>query len=104
MPLNRALPAMLLGTLLLAACSSADKPAESPAAAAPETGRCNAGAVQSLVGKPLSQALVERARRDAGAQNARVLHPHDAVTLEYNSQRLNINVDDSEVVRGLNCG
>ncbi|MED5608122.1 MULTISPECIES: I78 family peptidase inhibitor [Pseudomonas] len=103
MPLNRALPAMLFGAILLAGCSSADKPAESPAAA-PEAGRCNAGAVQSLVGKPLSQALVEQARRDAGAQNARVLHPHDAVTLEYNSQRLNINVDDRELVRGLNCG
>lgn len=104
MPLNRALPAMLFGAIVLAGCSSADKPAESPAAAAPETGRCNAGAVQSLVGKPLSQALVEQARRDSGAQSARALHPHDAVTLEYNSQRLNINVDDSEIVRGLNCG
>lgn len=103
MPLNRVLPSMLFGAILLAGCSSAEKPAETPAAA-PESGRCNAEAVQALVGKPLSQALVDQARRDSGAQTARVLHPHDVVTLEYNSQRLNINVDEKEVVHGLNCG
>lgn len=103
MPLNRVLPVALLGSVLLAGCSTADKTAESAAPAAEHT-RCNAEPVQALVGKTASQALVDQARQQSGAQTARVLGPHDVVTLEYNSQRLNINVDDGRVIRSLNCG
>jgi len=104
MPLNRVLPVLLLGTALLAGCSSADKPAGSTETAAEQDARCNAESLQALVGKSQTSALVEQARQQAGAKTARVLHPQDAVTLEYNPQRLNIHVDDGLVIRSVNCG
>ena len=68
------------------------------------TGTCNAKAVQSIVGKIVTPTLTEEARRDAGAAVARVLTPHQPVTMEYNSQRLNIDVDDNQVVKQVSCG
>ncbi|HFJ9768743.1 I78 family peptidase inhibitor, partial [Pseudomonas aeruginosa] len=67
-------------------------------------GRCDANAVQAYVGKQASAAIVEEARRAAGAEVARALRPHDAVTMDYNPRRLNIDVDDTLVIKRLSCG
>lgn len=103
MPLNRLISAALLGSLLLAGCGTAGKPAES-AAPVVQGMRCNAEPLQALVGKTASRALVDQAHRQSGAQTVRVLAPHDGVTLEYDAQRLNIDVDDGRVIRSLHCG
>ncbi|MFR0693088.1 I78 family peptidase inhibitor [Enterobacterales bacterium AE_CKDN230030158-1A_HGKHYDSX7] len=108
MPLNRVTLLSLLAVAALAGCSSKDSApdAAQPAADNPPalTGTCNAKAVQSIVGKVVTPTLTEEARRDAGASVARVLTPHQPVTMEYNSQRLNIDVDDSQVVKQVSCG
>ena len=105
--LNRALLA-LLAAAALAGCSSKDASSDAaqPAADNPPalTGTCNAKAVQSILGKVVTPTLTEEARRDAGASVARVLTPHQPVTMEYNSQRLNIDVDDNQVVKQVSCG
>ncbi|MFZ6044836.1 I78 family peptidase inhibitor [Pseudomonas sp. CR3202] len=107
---------LALAGLLLAGCSSADKPAapaavapaaaeESTSAAAPSvSGTCDAAAVASLVGKTATVALVEQAKRQAGAETARVLRPQDPMTMDYNSRRLNIDVDATDVVKQFTCG
>ncbi|MCT7340931.1 I78 family peptidase inhibitor [Pseudomonas aeruginosa] len=82
------------------ATGSASAPAATPAA----DGRCDANAVQAYVGKQASAAIVEEARRAAGAEVARALRPHDAVTMDYNPRRLNIDVDDTLVIKRLSCG
>ena len=46
----------------------------------------------------------EQARKASGSQIARILKPHDVVTLEYRSERLNLNVDERGVVTRVNCG
>ncbi|MBB4866666.1 hypothetical protein HNP46_005573 [Pseudomonas nitritireducens] len=108
MPLNRVTMLSLLAVAALAGCSSKDSsPDAAPLAAdnsSAMTGTCNAKAVQSIVGKVVTPTLTEEARRDAGASVARVLTPHQPVTMEYNSQRLNIDVDDSQVVKQVSCG
>jgi len=48
--------------------------------------------------------VVEQARIDAGAREARVLHPGQVVTMEYKEGRLNVDVNDREAVVGLRCG
>lgn len=102
-----------LAGLLLAGCSSTDKPAASAAqaaeasssAAAPSfSGSCNNDALTALVGKSADTALVEQAKRQSGAETARVLHPHQPITMDYNSRRLNIDVDDAGVVKQFSCG
>lgn len=102
---------LALAGLLLAGCSSTDKPeapatpaaSENASAAAP-TGTCSSEAVAALVGKNADTALVEEAKRQSGAEMARVLRPHQPITMDYNSRRLNIDVDELGVVKQFSCG
>ncbi|MBB2494691.1 entry exclusion lipoprotein TrbK [Aquipseudomonas ullengensis] len=98
--MNRLLPAAaLLASALLAACASEPQ--------APETqgdGTCNAEAVQNLTGKRITSELAEEARAKAGANFLRVTTPNQPVTLDYNSQRLNIDIDDGDSIIRLSCG
>lgn len=48
--------------------------------------------------------MVERARVAAGARTARVLKPGQMVTMEYLPGRLNIDVDERNVITNLRCG
>lgn len=48
-------------------------------------------------------ATVEEARRAAEAEVARTLRPRDATTMDYNPRRLNIDADDTLVIRHLSC-
>ena len=115
MPLKQFSRALVLAALLAGCSSNGDGPstegasvatgsASAPAATPAADGRCDANAVQAYVGKQASAAIVEEARRAAGAEVARALRPHDAVTMDYNPRRLNIDVDDTLVIKRLSCG
>jgi hypothetical protein len=99
-----------LGTLLavatLAGCSTATTESATDSATTTDTGhsRCEAKAAEFTIGKPASPDLLEQARKRAGAQNARFLLPTDMVTLEYRSDRLNLNTDANRIVTRVNCG
>nr|WP_272886206.1 I78 family peptidase inhibitor [Stutzerimonas kunmingensis] len=67
-------------------------------------GQCNADAVASLTGQTVTPEILERAREQSGAITARVLRPDDIVTLEYNSQRLNIYTDKDMTIERIGCG
>lgn len=106
-------PLLLAGAALfslLAGCGShetQDTPAAAspaPSAAASSSGRCNSDLVQNLVGKGLTPALAEESRQRAGAQVVRVVRPQDAMTMDFNSQRLTITTSDSLVVQTATCG
>lgn len=103
-----------------------DMPAEDPAstpeetAAAPDPGttagedatmvppdersQCDVDAAAAAIGQTASADVVEQARKDAGAKTARVLRPGQIVTMEYLAGRLNVHVDDANVVTELTCG
>ncbi|KPX15717.1 putative Lipoprotein [Pseudomonas syringae pv. daphniphylli] len=98
---------------LLAGCSStsSDKGAEAsvkadaPASASNAIpGRCDAGLGQFAIGKPASIDLLSQVRARTGSQDARILGPDDMVTLEYRSERVNVNTDASGKVTRINCG
>ncbi len=108
-------------TLALAACSSpapeeqdqvlnqaeqaaAEAAAPAPDAATPPAGSCDASQVQGLVGQAYSDAVGEQARQDAGAEKVRTLKPNQPITMEYLGERLNIEVDDNNVISGVRCG
>ncbi|MCO8168041.1 I78 family peptidase inhibitor [Pseudomonas sp. 21LCFQ02] len=99
-------------TSLLAGCSTtsapespsqAPKAAEAPARPAGD-GRCDAGGAQSAVGKQASLELLNQVRSQSGAMDARILGPNDMVTLEYRSERVNVNTDATGKVIRVNCG
>ena len=102
---TRATLATLLVATVLAGCSTGGSSgASAPAAPAGTDGRCEARGADFTVGKPASAELLEQARKASGSQMARILKPHDVITLEYRSERLNLNVDDKGVVTRVNCG
>jgi predicted small secreted protein len=99
---------LVLAAALLAGCSSTSESSgeatQAPVAAEGGHSRCDAAAAQFAVGKPASPALLEQAKAKAGAQTVRALGPTDMVTLEYRSDRLNLNTDQAGSVNRVNCG
>lgn len=116
---------LLPATLFLAACSAppmdeqdavtaqAQQAAENATAPTDETGKateappvgnCDATQVQSLVGQPFTDELGGQAQQDAAARDLRVLRPGDMTTMEFVGERLNVEVDEKNVVTGVRCG
>ena len=106
MPWKLASLGTVLAAAMLAGCSTTATEPATDAVATSDTGhsRCEAKAADFAIGKQASPQLLEQARTRAGAQNARFLLPTDMVTLEYRSDRLNLNTDASHVVIRVNCG
>jgi hypothetical protein len=98
--------ATLAVAAVLAGCSTGGNSGGggAPAAAAGNDGRCEASGADFAIGKQGSAELLEQARKASGSQMARILKPHDVVTLEYRSERLNLNVDEQGKVTRVNCG
>ncbi|MES2869557.1 MAG: I78 family peptidase inhibitor [Pseudomonadota bacterium] len=92
----------LLAVVALAGCSTKNAATE-PAVEAGHS-RCDAKSAEFAIGKKASSELLEQARIKSGAQTARILLPHDVMTLEYRSDRLNLNADSSAIITRVNCG
>ena len=105
MPWKLASFGTLLAALALAGCSTqgASEPAKDAVADAGHS-RCESKAAEFAIGQKASPQLLEQARTRAGAQNARILKPNDMITLEYRSDRLNLNTDNNLVINRVNCG
>ena len=106
MPWKLASLGTLLAVAMLAGCSTTSTESTTDPVTTTDTGhsRCEAKAAEFTIGKKASPALLEQARVRAGAQNARILKPDDMVTLEYRSDRLNLNTDANLVITRINCG
>ncbi len=89
--------AVLLLPAGLMACASYPTPMPGPV-------RCNAGAAQGFVGREARPGVVQRAKRSARARTVRVIRPDQAVTMDFRSDRLNVDVDRRNTIRGVRCG
>lgn len=88
----------------LTACTPAP-PAETPAQTPPVAeGNCSAEAAGDLVGKAYSAEAVEKARLASGSKTVRVIRPGMAVTMDYRIDRLNLDLDEKDVVTRVHCG
>lgn len=104
MPLVRT-TVLAVATAALAACSTtAAPPMSDPMPPSDGTARCNAAPAQTMVGQVATAANVERARTLAGARTARTIKPGMMVTMEYIEGRLNIDVDEKNVMTHIRCG
>jgi len=120
--MSRFLPCLAFAaTLTLAACTAAPdeqqlardqaveraqqaaqpQPVGAPAV---DAAACDPVQAQWLVGTTPSEAEIEQARTDAGAQSVRSLRPNEVVTMEFNDTRLNLEVDEAGVVQSVRCG
>lgn len=87
---------------LTIACGGATERAIAPTP--PVAATCDAIKVQWAIGEQASDALLERARLEAKAGTARFLRPDQPVTMEYLGSRLNLGLNEHDVVRSVTCG
>ncbi|WP_159017261.1 I78 family peptidase inhibitor [Cognatiluteimonas profundi] len=65
---------------------------------------CDARTLSWTVGLVADDALIERARIEAGATTVRVLRPGMMITNEVNPTRLNLRIDNARKVLAYSCG
>lgn len=95
------LPLAIVASLTLISCRDG-RPTPLPG---PPQGRvCNAGGVQSLIGRPLNAGNRAMARRVSRASVVRVLRPGQMVTMEFRADRLNLDVNARGIITGARCG
>ena len=109
MPWKFATLGFVVVTSLLAGCSTpsgstGDSKAAETTTTTASDGRCDAEGGQFAVGKQASIDLLNQVRTRSGALDARILGPNDMVTLEYRSERVNVNTDAAGKVIRVNCG
>ena len=83
--------------------SGSDTSAPAPAASTSNGQQCNADLAESAVGQKATPELLDTYRDQSGAKLARILRPRDVMTMEYNPQRLNLRVDEQDMVISVNC-
>ncbi|UWX04040.1 Elastase inhibitor AFLEI Flags: Precursor [Pseudoxanthomonas sp. NC8] len=75
-----------------------------PTDTAPPAPTCDASQVQGLIGQKADAGVTEQARIDAGASRVRLLHPGEMVTMEFDGERLSIEVDAAGNIVAVRCG
>lgn len=68
------------------------------------SGTCNAQAGRYAIGKPATQAIQSELITKTLAKTLRVVRPGEASTMEFSSQRLNLDVDGTGHITGVRCG
>ena len=66
--------------------------------------RCDHRRAEWAIGQSATEDVLDRARVAAGAEFARFLRIGQPITMEYRIGRLNLGVDDGNVVRTVRCG
>ena len=92
-----------------AAAAPASEPPTSDTTATPApteetTVQCDAGKAQFAVGQNYTDELTAKAQAATGAKIVRRLVPGQAVTMEFNGERLNIETDAGGVIVSVRCG
>lgn len=70
----------------------------------PPPSYCTAEGASWAHGQHATDKLVERAKMASGAQLVRVLRPGEAHTMEFNPDRLNLEVDERDRIVEVRCG
>ncbi|WP_366655806.1 I78 family peptidase inhibitor [Fodinicurvata sp. EGI_FJ10296] len=94
--------ASLATTILLAGCIST--PVTDPPPREPIATNCDARSAAWSVGLTATDEIIDRAWEDANARFMRVIRPNKAVTMEFNPERINFELDRNEVIRAVRCG
>lgn len=90
-----------LGGCATGAGSGSSSGSDTASSSAPQA--CMSEMAESAVGQKVSPNLVEDYRKKSSAKLARALRPDDVITMEYNPQRLNLRVDEQDIVISVNC-
>lgn len=91
----------LLLPLAFAACVAAESPPDPGLIdpSLPPEGACGAPELQGLVGQPA--AVLQTMKFGT---TTRIIRPGMAVTMDYSPERLNIEINEAEVISRVSCG
>ncbi len=87
--------------LLLSMGACATIPPDGPPMAAAQ---CDANGARWALGQEPGSDVVERARTESGSATVRVVHPGQAVTMDFGGDRLNLNVNERNAIDAIRCG
>ncbi len=88
-----------------AAAVQAAQPAPADPAGAPKpTGGCDDTQAQWLIGKTATPEDLQQAKTDTRAETLRALKPSDGATMDFNPNRLNVDLDEKGVATAVRCG
>ncbi len=99
--------AVFLLVLALSACAAPTREATTTPSAgtgSPPSDTCDARRLSWTLGLVADDALIEKARIEAGANTVRVLRPGMMITNEVDPTRLNLRIDNARKVLTYNCG
>jgi len=98
-------PTLACLVLLLAACVPPQtlQPASGGPAIA-GNGTCKAENVAWAVGEQADRDTMARIWRESGAGLIRPIAPGQAVTRDFRRDRVNVRIDDDNVITGIDCG
>ncbi|MCW3849178.1 I78 family peptidase inhibitor [Sphingomonas sp. LB-2] len=65
---------------------------------------CGSHLLGSYVGKKRTDAIAAQVARISGAKAIRWIKPGMAVTMDYREDRLNVRLDDKDVILSVSCG
>lgn len=96
-------PASLL--MLLAACAPGAGARGSAAEPAPPSeDECGSGKLGAFLNLAASEDVLARLRATVSHDRIRVIHPGDAVTMDYRADRLNVELGTDGRIARLRCG
>lgn len=91
------------GTLALAACSTAPT-MNTGGPYPPLVMQCDAERARWAIGREATPEIVEEIRAATGSRDVRVIHPGQAVTMDFSTVRVNIHVNERNAITGVTCG
>jgi hypothetical protein len=96
---------LLAGVVLAGLAGCAQQPPQVPVAPPPPmiASQCDDSLVQDAVGKPVNEPLLAQLKARSRAQRVRVVRPGQMVTMEFDAQRLTVDVDAQERVSRVRC-
>ena len=93
-----------IGAILLGGCATMDEQPSEGEPARPDTGICDAAAVQSYVGRQVTDELGAKILAESGARSLRWGPPNSAWTMDYREDRVNVRYDEQMVITSIGCG
>ncbi len=66
--------------------------------------RCDADPAQALVGQNYTSSIDQEARALSGSKTVRTLRPDQVITMEYDPERINLRLDERDVITTVGCG
>lgn len=100
----RLLPTLVASAVLAATACAATPDYRTGGPNPPLQMQCDAERARWAIGREASADVVEEVRGATQSQHVRVIHPGQAVTMDFRPDRVNIHVNERNAITSVTCG